>query len=84
MRTTSSSPTATGPRTGTSSWPLAVVCFVQSVFTSLSGVPSCGVTFAMSSRYCQCTLPQLTPSSVFLTVISPIAGLIAAGANFCS
>lgn len=75
---------ATGPVTGTSSWPFAVVCFVQSVFLSFSGVPSCGVTFAMSSRYCQCTLPQLTPSSTFLTVISPIAGLISGAANFCS
>ena len=33
----------------------------QRDFLSLSGVPSCGVTLLMSSRYCQWTLPQATP-----------------------
>ena len=43
-----------------------------------------GRHLAMSSRYCQWTLPQATPLSAFFTVIWPISGLISPRRNRCS
>ena len=70
--------------TGFSTCPFFVVSLMNNVFFNFSGVPSYGVTFVMSSRYCQWTLPQLTPSSVFFNVILPISGLISPRTNRCS